>query len=619
MLTQRFSQAAAAAHLIPLEDYRPYPRIEERAEWESLPEELRRLAVGHGEQSLAFDWPALTATRFLDFARTGNRSRYEQLYFERRRVLGRLVLAECVENKGRFVDQIVNGVWCICEESTWVVPAHNGMSRSGQPLPDAFDPSVDLFAADTGALLSWVHYLVGSKLAAVSPIINERIRREVTRRILTPFLTEDIHWMGFGATVNNWNPWCTSNCLASALLIEADPDRRKAMVERVPTILDNWLRDYAPDGGCDEGPGYWNVAGGALFDCLELLRSATGGRLDVYDEPLIAEIGRYIMRVHISRDYFVNFADGNARLNADGCMIYRYGRRIGDDRLAAMGASGFRLSHSMLRTGGWYSFNRVLPEVFAWMELSRCDAGPPHLRDAWMPGIQVMTAREKGGTDRGLYLAAKGGHNAESHNHNDIGNFIVYADGRPMIIDAGVGAYTRETFGPNRYSIWTMQSAYHNLPTINGVMQSPGGQFRAKDVSYAANEGLTELSMDIAGAYRPEACVETWRRVFRLRRGPEACVEIVDEFSLEQPREVTITLLAAPKPETDEEDLIVREPDGAGVRVEFDSRQLSADIETVDITDERLRPLWGDALYRVLLRSKEPVDSGVWHLRIRML
>lgn len=87
----------------------------------------------------------------------------------------------------------------------------------------------------------------------------------------------------------------------------------------------------------------------------------------------------------------------------------------------------------------------------------------------------------------GLYLAAKGGHNAESHNHNDVGNFIVYADGYPAISDVGVETYTAKTFSAQRYDIWTMQSAFHNLPIINGFMQKNGGNFKAAAVNYEAD------------------------------------------------------------------------------------------------------------------------------------
>ena len=70
----------------------------------------------------------------------------------------------------------------------------------------------------------------------------------------------------------------------------------------------------------------------------------------------------------------------------------------------------------------------------------------------------MMAAREKPGSSEGLYVAAEGGHNAQSHNHNDVGNVIVFADGRPVLVDAGVEEYTSKTFSSRRYEIWTMQS-----------------------------------------------------------------------------------------------------------------------------------------------------------------
>jgi hypothetical protein len=108
------------------------------------------------------------------------------------------------------------------------------------------------------------------------------------------------------------------------------------------------------------------------------------------------------------------------------------------------------------------------------------DPVPPLPRDVWLPEIQVMLARDQVGSSERLCLAAKGGHNAESHNYNDVGNFIVYIDGKPAIVDAGVETYTRKTFSAERYTIWPMQSGYHSLlPTVDGLMQSPGRAFAA--------------------------------------------------------------------------------------------------------------------------------------------
>ncbi|WP_259391711.1 heparinase II/III-family protein [Paenibacillus thiaminolyticus] len=119
----------------------------------------------------------------------------------------------------------------------------------------------------------------------------------------------------------------------------------------------------------------------------------------------------------------------------------------------------------------------MLFDLFALPDMEGPAAEPPALPlDRWMPGVEVMVARERGD---GWFLAAKGGHNDESHNHNDIGSFIVYADQCPLWIDAGVGTYTAKTFSPERYSIWTMQSGYHNVPTVNGAEQAPGRTFRS--------------------------------------------------------------------------------------------------------------------------------------------
>lgn len=622
MLAERFPRTLIEQHLLPFDQYCPYPRIADREQWASLPPDVAKRIIERAEQYLDFDWPALTAARYMDFARDGNRSRYEGIYFPRRVVIGSLVLGECVENKGRFLDQIINGIWAICEETSWVVPAHNGQA-SREPLPTASDVNVDLFAAETAAHLSWVHYLVGSSLDAVSPVITARIRQEVETRVLDRFITAEMHWMGFhGRPVNNWNPWCTSNCLASMLLLEPDARRRVDAVEHSLKILDNWLSGYTPDGGCDEGPGYWNVAGGALFDCLELLFGASSGDLSAYDDPLIGEIGRYIARVHISGDYFVNFADANARVAPDGRMVYRYGKRIGDPDMLALGAFAHARSNYLTSANWRASFHRALPEIFEWQELSSAESEAPYIRDSWMEGIQAMIARERAGSDRGLYLAAKGGHNSESHNHNDIGSFIIYADGQPMLIDAGVGAYTRETFGPNRYSLWTMQSAYHNLPTVNGIMQSPGGQFKARDVSYHADEHLAELSLNIAGAYPEEAQIEKWQRTFRLHRGQnsakKAFVEVIDDFAIREPTsDVVLSLMAAHEPTIDG-DIVIRDAEGNGISIEYDTTSLTAEVEPIEITDGRLAGAWGNRLYRVLLRAREQVTGGVWQMRMRM-
>ncbi|MBN2131629.1 MAG: hypothetical protein JW741_19175, partial [Sedimentisphaerales bacterium] len=241
--------------LVAREKWHPWPTWNERQAWEALPEPVRADLVANGEKYLGYEWPSLPATLFLEYAREGNRSRYERVHFDRRIALTQLVVAECVEGKGRFVDDIVNGVWAMCEESFWGLPAHVGAQEAGSGLPDVTEPIVALFVAETGADLAWTSYLLGDQLDRVSPLIRKRIALEEDRRILTPCLErDDFGWMGFrGGRVNNWNPWCNSNWLAAALLVEPNEPRRAAAVAKIVRSLDHFLDAYDDDGGCDEG------------------------------------------------------------------------------------------------------------------------------------------------------------------------------------------------------------------------------------------------------------------------------------------------------------------------------------------------------------------------------
>ncbi len=614
LLAKLWPEGRAAAALLPRDRFHPHPTSSERSPWEGLPPDARTALVQNAEKQLAAPWEVLPATMALEFARNGNRSRYEDLRNRRRRKLQDLVIGECIENKGRFADEIANGVWLTCEESFWGVPAHLGAQKAGVGLPDVAEPIVDLFAAETAALLAWTAYLVTPQLTAVSKLIPERIRLETDRRLLTPCLAREFSWMGYnGRPVNNWNPWICSNWLTAALLVETSETRRAAAVQRILQCLDFFLNGYADDGGCDEGPGYWGRAGASLFDCLDLLHSASGGKLDAFGQPLVHEIGLYICRAHISGDWYTNFADAAARVDIAGDLVYRYGKQTGDQAMMAHGAYAAFLRNPAGLPGD--SIGRQLPGLFNLAELRKAPRAQALIRDTWLPGVQVMAARLQAGSDRGLYLAAQGGHNAESHNHNDVGNFLIYSNGMPAIIDVGVETYTAKTFSSRRYEIWTMQSAYHNLPTVNGVMQSAGREFQAAGVEYQSSDASVRFQLDISHAYPKEAGIRSWNRTLRLDRTKNE-IECADEYRMESaPKEITLTLMTCcavtPSPGV----LSLAVASGNTVKVAFDARAFSPSVEEIRLEDARLRRSWGERIFRVQLKATNPGAQANWNLR----
>lgn len=626
MLYEKYIGGDLKSILIPREEYKPFPDACSRSFWEGLSEELRKELIEKGEKYLEFEWPVLPATEYMNFRRSGDRAGYEKLYFQRRVALGSLASAECAEGRGRFLDDIVNGIWCICEETSWVIPAHNNPDSedSSNALADITDPVIDLFSAETGALLSWIHYLLKEKIEEVSPLVSRRIMLEVKRRILDVYLQrDDFWWFGFGdIVVNNWNPWCNSSCLSAFLLLEEDEDRRMQAVAKCMRSLDRFIATYHEDGGCDEGTSYWGVAGGALFDCMEQLYLASDGRISIYNQPVIGNIGRFIYRSHISRDYYINFADGGARVSIPAAVTYMYGKRIGDGALCGIAAYSYKLLAEKVPAAEHYSVFRLLLGLTCYEEMNNaCQAIPPFLQDMWLEGIQVMAAREHSGTDRGLYLTAKGGNNDESHNHNDVGQFMVYSDGCPVIVDAGVGTYTRKTFSDQRYEIWTMQSAYHNLPAVNGIQQLPGEEYAASDIIYSADGYAAELSMDIADAYPDNAGISTWKRIFRLMRGNDARIEIIDDFELtEATGDITLSLLTPCECSMEQPGRILLRPEGArAIEILYPSDALYTDCETIHLDDGRLNAIWGDELKKIVLKSKACTAGSSWLLRIKQI
>jgi hypothetical protein len=222
----------------------------------------------------------------------------------------------------------------------------------------------------------------------------------------------------------------------------------------------------------------------------------------------------------------------------------------------------------------------------------------------WFPNLQVMATRGHGG----LYLAMKGGHNDESHNHNDVGSFIVYADGEPLLIDPGVGEYTAKTFGASRYDIWTMQSCYHNLPRINGCDQSAGKSFAASGVTY--KKGI--LSMDISGAYPAEAQVKKWQRTVGIHRSRGVTVAESYELSAySAPSSIHLMTTTLP---------VI----GNGIvslgshRITFPSSAVSAECEDISpLLDPLLKDIWGEKMYRITLTIKSQALKGTIRYEIK--
>ena len=642
--------------------YNRYPDISDRKAWDSIPKEYKNNLVKAGEEAQNEPWTQLLISDFFEFSKSGNRVRFEDKYFPRRRKLNKLVMAECVENKGRFIEDILDGLYLILEETSWCLPPHNSYERDAKQenLPDPSRPVIDLFQAESGAEVAFTEYLLRPVFDKINPFISKYVNDSLNKRIFIPYLNQHFWWMGNGKeSMCNWTPWITQNVLICALSRKEDfftGDVRRKFIEKAAVSCDYFLDEYGEDGGCNEGAAYYSHAGLCLFGCLELIDGAVLSRNsaigincadtvktnifhDVYKEKIIRNIANFIVKMYVGEGYYVNFADCSALPGRRSSREFLFGKNCEDDVLAGFAAEDFRseTKNQQMLSDEINLFYHCM-QAFAYEEMMQFPVSKEPPRDTFFESMGLMVAR-----DRHYTLAAKAGNNADSHNHNDVGSFTIYKDGKPFVIDLGVGTYTQKTFSDKRYELWTMQSQFHNLPTfftdeINSdlgkdsaadyynseiVMQKDGEKYAAQNVNCIlcnnTDTGVSSLQMDIAATYDSEH-ICSYLRTVSLEKGKYITVK--DKYVGDFPYVMSIMTYEKPevhKTKDDAElqketaeikkdstasaeknnDEIVIIKVGTIGKIEFKNVK-DIIIQEYPINDERLKNAWKHSVYRIL-------------------
>lgn len=593
--------------------YNPVPDL-----WDDLSKNIsetaRKYLIKEAEKYIGHSFPPIPATLFMDFKRTGNRVRFEEVYFAKRRALNALVLGEICEDKGRFIDDIINGIYSICEESAWQLPAHNSYVRDTPQnlLPDTDRPIIELFACETGALLSTISNVLRKKLDSVSEEICHRIDSELRKRIIAPYLNEHFWWMGReDEPMCNWTIWCTQNILLTVSQMDSEGLPYKDIIEKAAGSVDYFLKDYGDDGCCDEGAMYYHHAGLCMYITTALLDLTSGGAFkEATHNTKIRNIAEYISNVHVHGNYYLNYADCAPILEPAGVREYLFGKMIDSPALMSYAALDFKAS--MDNPDEHYLKDeinlvyRLLTIMHEKEILDYAENNPEQIlaSNLYYESAGVFVTRKGDVT-----LSVKVGDNDDSHNHNDTGSIILYTKNKPALIDVGVESYTAKTFSDKRYEIWTMQSGYHNLPTIAGHDQLPGPEYKASDI--VVSDDKTSIEMDIKKAYPDECMLKSYKRSASLKDSDPVSkseskyvLTIKDSWEFEKDArntEVILNFMTYEKPEVTLTD--AKEAKGIFMIGELCAFEFEGadryEIEPIPVTDDRLKKTWKHELYRV--------------------
>jgi hypothetical protein len=517
---------------------------------EPLLDQLRTAAATAHAQAL----PDLPFSQYRRFADDGNRLAYEALYFRRRAHVLALA-AEPLTDPSAPTDDLADALWSVCDEYTWALPAHDVHATS---LGRGMEECLDLFAALTAHLMAETVQVCGSRLDGR---VAARVREQVDRRVLA-LLADDERPLPWESWAHNWAAVCAGATGLAALALWQPGPRLDRLLDRCRRAMHTYLRGFGDDGGCAEGVGYWVFGFSHYVYFAEELREQTGE--DLLADPRVAAIARFPASVHLGGGLFPAFSDGEERPRVPAGLAYRLAQRF-----------GVRIPAEAIDTGvprDWGDLSRTLRWAGA-TGATAPDTGPPPSA-TWLPDLAWIVDGASGAA-----FAAKGGHNDEPHNHNDLGHFILAAQGEVLLTDLGAGEYQKGYFdAPTRYDFLHNSSRGHSVPRVDGHEQSYGAPHAAQVLNRQLHADGADFALDLTRAYAVEGLVRL-RRTFSWRRGAGELL-LVDEVETNRPMPLEEVFVSRLRPQPAVDGGVVWQGEKARARLSLPPGS-SADIDTV--------------------------------------
>jgi len=492
----------------------------DRARWDPLAATREgRVAIRNAEKINGEPVPDTPDELYLEFSRNGNRSNYQKRYFRRTSNFVWLYVGECLERKGRFIPKIVEYMDAFCAMKSWTLPAHDGTLTCFNGTPH-----IDLCSSELSRELAFCLSWLGDAIPAAT---RAKVFAEIDRRTFQPYLAfargenrKLAHWWFHGG--NNWNSVCNCCVVRAALALVPDRRLRAEFVMHAEGSVPYALAGYTNDGYCSEGMGYWNYGYGHHLMMGLSLRAATGGKVDLFADPKTKTVMEYAYGFQLQGGRSPHFADGGGNPSP---VLLALGRQVWPDLVSTASlkspAFGFSTAQFSLRAFG--------------QEPAPCaptmDVLPPR---TWFPNAQVLISRgPRAEKSLEWSVAIKGGHNAELHNHNDVGSYTIMMDGVEMCGDPGGEVYTRRTFSKDRYVSKMLNSYGHPVPVVGGKLQKGGRKAAAKVLKTEFTGARDVIVLDCTAAYDVPALKSLVRTMTFDRVA--STVTIADAVSFSEP------------------------------------------------------------------------------------
>jgi len=511
----------------------PVPDCRDQKYWNDFKKHPQYEALMKRAGEMVQEIPESPLPLYLECSQTGNRVSYEKRYFKLRH-FGPLVAAYCTTNDFKYLKNIEARIKVILSLPAWVLPAHDRQLKGYK----GEEVVVDLFSANLAGELA-------SVLAIIEPVMDKalvyQLRKAVFHHVITPIeeavegkCSPDRFWWLNGS--NNWNPVCKQGVITAILNIGMEKSRIEKILKLFFDNFEGYFNSFGSEGYCDEGMGYWGSSCGEYLIIASLLK-LYDNRDVLSTEPRMLKAVMYPENIMMAPGFYPAYTD---------CYIY-----------ARPSKETLQLRNILL--GKRKGFSSDLPAGDSLAALCRRLAYPIDDTPVTVKNDAPFTAFTEAGCFVARQTAAslmsvsfKGGHNRESHNHNDVGTYVIAVDGVPVVLDPGGEIYTARTFGPGRYESKLLSSYGHSVPRINGKLQTnrvggdafnpPENLTPVKDIQgillkheFSADHGMAKF--DISRVYNHVPGIKKLERTFYFDRKNGGSFLVSDEAEFNEASE----------------------------------------------------------------------------------
>ena len=408
----------------------------------------------------------------------------------------------------KYSDKAFEHAEMLCRLESWVYPFHEFPQIYDRVWPWYVDDDQVVFSYDlqSARIATHMALVYDWTYPVMTKAQRDRIRGAMLEKAITRVRGNfEYHWWSTAHRCN-WSGICFSGAgIASLALLTEDPQLMDVVVPAYNGVS-RMLDELGPDGGWQEGRGYWSYGLGHSAWFMDAMKQMTQGKYNLFQHQRL-------------KDNPVDFA------------LYTLPANFGDGRAGPVGSSWFINKLAMEtgdQTAAWYSQEFVRQGATLYDLLypeTSIEAVEPSIKSKHFRGIDWAIMRSSFKPTASFTIAAKAGLNDDPHHgHLDCGHFKLDYNGASIIRDLGGAKYDDFYFSAERWDYIEASSKGHNVIFVNGEEQisaklkdqpwKEGVGGKVED--FESSESLDKLRMTgLQNAY-PGTEMSFWQRELML-------------------------------------------------------------------------------------------------------